>query len=181
MGFTGEWIIEELKKEPLFVESRRIGVYISTVMEADTTCLISDLLTSGEKTVFIPNVDGDQMDMLRVDDMDDYAHFTLNRWGILEPPREGIEERENPFASEIPLDLLIVPAVAFTRDGHRLGHGKGYYDKFLEKYEKVFGKARLPTSMFDIFIHTLTPCAYVHNSFFFNMRCSWIGIDTSTG
>ena len=38
------------------------------------------------------------------------------------------------------LDLILMPGLGFTRSGDRLGRGKGYYDTYLEKYQKQFGK-----------------------------------------
>lgn len=48
-----------------------------------------------------------------------------NRWGIREPVNT---ETISPDA----LDLVIVPALGASRNGHRLGHGSGYYDAFLQ-------------------------------------------------
>lgn len=48
-----------------------------------------------------------------------------NRWGICEPTNA---ERVDPEA----LDVVIVPALGAGRNGHRLGHGTGYYDTFLQ-------------------------------------------------
>jgi 5-formyltetrahydrofolate cyclo-ligase len=48
-----------------------------------------------------------------------------NRWGIREPTGT---DRVDPEV----LDLVIVPALGTDREGHRLGHGSGYYDAFLQ-------------------------------------------------
>jgi 5-formyltetrahydrofolate cyclo-ligase len=50
--------------------------------------------------------------------------LTTNTWGIQEP-KQGI-----PTEIE-KIDLVLVPLLAFDNHGHRVGYGKGYYDKFL--------------------------------------------------
>ena len=46
-------------------------------------------------------------------------------WGIREPPGEPIDPVE--------IDLVVVPLLCFDRAGHRVGYGKGYYDRFLAR------------------------------------------------
>ncbi len=48
-----------------------------------------------------------------------------NKWGILEP-QYGVIVREEE------MDMVIVPLLAFDKQGHRVGYGKGYYDRFLK-------------------------------------------------
>jgi 5-formyltetrahydrofolate cyclo-ligase len=52
------------------------------------------------------------------------SELALNRWGIPEPTAaEIVPERE--------LDWILVPLLCFDRRGHRVGYGKGFYDRFL--------------------------------------------------
>lgn len=50
--------------------------------------------------------------------------LTENRWGILEPV-------DGPPVEAHTIDVVLVPALGAGRDGHRIGHGWGYYDRFL--------------------------------------------------
>ena len=53
-----------------------------------------------------------------------------NKYGIYEPSDTCVIEKEN-------IDVIIVPAVSFDEEGHRLGYGGGYYDRFLENSKAV--------------------------------------------
>ena len=47
-----------------------------------------------------------------------------------------MEPISEPFTGEI--DLIIVPGMAFDNSGHRLGRGKGFYDRFLAQHPDVY-------------------------------------------
>ena len=57
-----------------------------------------------------------------------YDVLTVNKFGMLEPVKAE---------AKIP-DVIIVPLLAFDKDKFRLGYGKGYYDRYLNKYLKQY-------------------------------------------
>ena len=77
----------------------------------------------GARTVCYPRVDGDHLIFLKVPDR---AALLESRWNLLEPPH-----REDAVIPLGEIDLILVPGLAFTPDGHRMGRGKGYYDRLL--------------------------------------------------
>lgn len=54
-----------------------------------------------------------------------YTKIVVNNWGIPEP-----SDAQPISPSEV--DLVLVPLITFDRQGHRIGYGKGYYDRFLK-------------------------------------------------
>jgi 5-formyltetrahydrofolate cyclo-ligase len=78
----------------------------------------------GLKVTF-PIVDFDTVEMQAVL-VHDETDFVENKYGIPEP-----EEGEKIAAEEI--DLVFVPLLAFDQLGYRVGYGKGFYDRFLQK------------------------------------------------
>jgi 5-formyltetrahydrofolate cyclo-ligase len=55
------------------------------------------------------------------------AKLTENKWGILEPLGECEEVKSEK------IDLVIIPLLCFDKQGNRVGYGKGFYDRFLQK------------------------------------------------
>lgn len=92
-------------------------VFLGTPTEPDTQEIVG-LLMMMERDVCVPRVEGEDMLAIRVTP---YSNFRLNKWGILEPVGRGV--CPDP-------DLAVIPLVAF--DGlNRVGHGGGYYDRYL--------------------------------------------------
>jgi 5-formyltetrahydrofolate cyclo-ligase len=61
-----------------------------------------------------------------------FAELEIGHYGIREPKRESIR----PVPGE-EIDVILVPAVAFDRRGHRIGYGGGYYDRFLPEVPRA--------------------------------------------
>ena len=105
--------------------------------EIQTDEIIVDALHN-RKRVFIPKVTGSEshdMVMVEIFSPEEVESFPKSKWGIPEPhlPPDYIDSTR---AGGI-IDLVIVPGTGFDRSGCRLGHGKGYYDTFLDSLAKA--------------------------------------------
>lgn len=77
-----------------------------------------------KKRVAFPWIDSQQVDM-RCMEVDDWEKLQSNALGFLEPSFQQ-EKEINPEN----LEVILTPGLAFDRRGHRLGRGKGYFDRF---------------------------------------------------
>lgn len=99
-------------------------LYNSLPDEVDTGELIRSLLEEGHK-VLLPTVVGDELEL------HEFSEGTSLHSGF-----RGIGESDGAlFTDYSSIDLAVVPGVAFTRDGCRLGRGRGFYDRFLPLLE----------------------------------------------
>ncbi|KAI9204072.1 5, 10-methenyltetrahydrofolate synthetase-like protein [Polychytrium aggregatum] len=122
---------------PQYRRAQNVCVYISMKGEISTQGIIEALFAEG-KNCYIPRWHGDVMDMVKLKSLEDYRSLPLNRWNIPEPDHS--EVRENALEAN-GLDLIIMPGVYFDKEGWRLGHGKGYYDRYLDTCE-AFARSR---------------------------------------
>lgn len=97
--------------------------YASTSEEVDTHDLIKDCFKKGH-TIYIPKVDRNEIKIIPV-----------QHWEVLEPGTFSILEPMISAEAANPedLDLILVPGIAFDHRGHRLGFGRGFYDRVLKK------------------------------------------------
>ena len=120
-----EWsaeIVEKLWQQ--IGESRVVMAFWPLPDEVDVRPLIDRLVAEG-RTVVLPKVTGDEtMELRRYTSQADLCEGAFH---IQEPVGE-------PFVDYEQIDVALVPGVAFDAAGHRLGRGKGYYDRFLAEH-----------------------------------------------
>jgi 5-formyltetrahydrofolate cyclo-ligase len=127
----------------------RLGLYVhcARLREVDTSALLVAALALPRAEVYVPVVDmpdpaaaraPPSMRFLQITSLE--ADLEPKTMGILEPteslpdgaPRPNLETH----ATDGPLDVLLMPGLAFERTGARLGRGGGFYDAFLERYKR---------------------------------------------
>ncbi len=103
-----------------------VMLYLNMRSEVETLSLLEALLDSG-KQVCAPVVDTEQLALIprRIQNLK--TELVRHSYGMLEPSEAC------PIFPTGHLQLIVVPGVAFDRNGYRLGYGKGFYDRFLVK------------------------------------------------
>ena len=121
--FSDRGIFEKLISLPEFASAGRVFAYFSSGREVDTKSVIARAIAMG-KPVSLPVTLG-KGKMYFAPYSGNEPDLTGEFYGIPQPAAGSPEVQPQPG------DIVIVPALRFDRRGFRLGHGGGYYDRFL--------------------------------------------------
>ncbi|KAK4163172.1 putative 5-formyltetrahydrofolate cyclo-ligase [Cladorrhinum sp. PSN259] len=158
-----------------YVDAERVSIFLSMPKgEIQTDGIVKHALVTG-KEVFVPylhknplsspNLPTRVMDMVRLRDIDDYYSLKPDAWGIPSIDPATVHERQRIFGGPDAnhsegalLDLILLPGVAFDIDPdhggiRRLGHGKGFYDYFLDRHSSkavLLGKQDSPVLLYGL-------------------------------
>lgn len=120
-------IISALLKHKEFQKAKKILIYLSKEGEVGTDNLLGRAFELG-KRVCVPVVDLETDGLLVSELPGPDASFRLGAFGVREPAEEDLN-----FVSPDQIDLVVAPGLAFDRRGGRIGYGKGYYDRLLNR------------------------------------------------
>ena len=115
-------ILQQIILSDIFSKSISLFTYLSFGNEVQTDGLVKEALIRG-KYVFAPRIFEDSL----------YAHqvrkveidIEIGPYGIRQPGDTTPQWEGNSF------DVVFIPGIVFDRRGHRIGFGKGYFDRFL--------------------------------------------------
>lgn len=113
-----------LLRSPRLRRAQRIAVYLAAGQELDTAALIA-ALQARRRIVLVPVVDARRERAMRMLRLAPDAPLRKRRYGIREPLRRLRSTRRTR------IDLVVLPLIGFDAQGHRLGSGGGYYDRWL--------------------------------------------------
>lgn len=144
---------ELLARSETYQAAKTVYGYLPYNQEVHTVPMLEQALRDGKK-VAVPKIYGDTMKFLYLDDL---SKVEKNEMGIPEPIAD------EPVAED-KTALVLMPGLAFTKQGDRMGYGGGFYDRFLAEepdhptlalcYEFQIVES-LPTEEFDIPVDTV--------------------------
>lgn len=117
---------QTLQAQPAWQSAQSVFCFVGALHEPDTMPILQGALSAG-KQLLVPRIAGPgQMQLVPLQSLE---QLQPGAFGILEPPQA---------LSAVPagsgVQLAVLPCLAATRSGARLGHGGGYYDRFLANY-----------------------------------------------
>lgn len=149
---------QEIHDIPGYHDSKNIAAFYPMKGEPNIMPIIEELAREGR--LLLPRCEGEGiMKFYKVSSL--RKDLVPGKFGIMEP-KDGLER----FDGEIP--IFLVPGTKFNFSGSRVGHGKGYYDRFLAKHPQSYkagiatpaqiSKEPLEQKDTDIQMNVVIPC-----------------------
>ena len=116
-------ICQHIIELPDYQSAGTVFCFVGTQREICTNPILQDALTQGKRLGVPRCIAKGKMEVFQIKSLDDLQEGS---YGILEP---------KPECPKIPpqeIDFGVIPCVSCDRQGHRLGHGGGYYDRYLQ-------------------------------------------------
>ena len=119
-------IQEQVIHSHQFKHADVVGAYFPNTQQ------IIKVQLENDKTLALPRIDNDEIIFHKIS-----GKYYQER--LLIEGRMGIKEPRSSCIRASDLDIVIVPAIAFDKNGSRLGYGRGYYDRFIAgKKNRIF-------------------------------------------
>ena len=117
-------ILKKILAHPLFKKAKLILFYLPIQGEVDLSALLNAKLTT-KKTFVLPRTKtATKLDLHAIKNL---TQTKKGRFNIPEPLQSL------PKIKPQDIDLILAPGVVFAKNGHRIGYGKGFYDRLLKK------------------------------------------------
>ena len=142
-------ILEQVMKLEAYRQAETVFLFVGSFGEPDTTPLIQRALDEGKRVCVPKCLDECQMKAFEIQGME---QLRQGRYGILEPADIC------PEIDRAEIDFALIPCVTCDEKGNRLGHGKGYYDRYMEGANFIscmvcrrnLTVKEVPTTIYDI-------------------------------
>ena len=120
-------ICENFLDSDIYKNCQNILAYSTIQNEVDLSQIINQALLDN-KNLFLPRVEGDSMNFFRINNTD---KLQIGSYNILEPQNGTVYQDSTN-------SIILVPGIAFSTQGARIGFGKGFYDKYLSQHNSIF-------------------------------------------
>ena len=155
-----QMIFERLKSIAEYQSAQHVFVYLGIKSEVQTRVIVQQILDAPEKSCYVPYCAGN---LLKIFQLTAWEQLTPKSFGVLEPTDEQIESASAD--QSFPIELALIPGVAFDRDLNRIGYGRGYFDHFLRDgipdahcialaFDEQIAQ-KVPTDEFDVPVHRI--------------------------
>jgi len=137
--------------------SETLLLYYPIRGEVDTLPIISGALTAGKRVALPVCYDNGRMEFFLIKSTDD---LDSGRFGIPTPKPDCEKLEKSAYPDRM---VMVVPALAFDKEGYRLGYGKGYYDRYINELNVTsvglvysgFIADKLPRGRYDMSVDLL--------------------------